>query len=99
MDQDELNYSNMESSNTDYDFKARLYAYKYVNVNRKTHKLKPYSVDLGEEQLGPNWNNYIVLLMNDRGENKLVKVCFTKSLRDNFGLVLKFEKSCEDKVY
>jgi len=98
MDQDELNFSNMETINSDFDFKARLYAYKYVNANRKLHRLKPYSVDIGEEELGSNWNNYVVLLMNNRGENKLVKVCFTKNLHDNFGLVMKFEKSCGDKV-
>lgn len=98
MDHDELNFSNLENNNQDYDFKARLYAYKHINANRKTNKLRPYSVDVGEEDLGRNWNNYVVLLMNERGENKIVKVCFTKSIRDNFGLVMNFEKSCADKV-
>jgi hypothetical protein len=98
MDHDELNFSNLDTINQDFDFKARLYAYKYINANRQTHRLKPYSVDVGEENLGNFWNNYVVLLMNDRGENKIVKVCFTKNLRDNFGLVMNFEKSCMDKV-
>lgn len=99
MDSDELNFSNMESKDQDSEFKARLYAYKYVNMNRKANKLTPYSVDLGEEKLGRNWNNYIVLLMNDRGENKLVKVCFTKNLMDNFGLVMNTDKNCKNKVF
>ena len=98
MDGDELNFSNMETKDQDNEFKARLYAYKYVNGNRKMNKLTPYSVDLGEEKLGKNWNNYIVLLMNDRGENKLVRVCFTKNLMDNFGLVMNTEKNCMKKV-
>jgi hypothetical protein len=95
---DELNFSNMEVKDQDNEFKARLYAYKYVNMNRKTNKLSPYTVDLGEEKLGKNWNNFIVLLMNDRGENKLVKVCFTKNLMDNFGLVMSTDKNCKKKV-
>ena len=67
-------------------------------MNRKYNKLTPYSVDIGEEKLGRNWNNYIVLLMNSRGENKLVRVCFTKNLMDNFGLVMNTEKYCKKKV-
>merc|ERR1712032_574918 len=66
--------------------------------NRRNHKLTPYSVDIGEEKLGKNWNNYLVLLMNDRGENKLVKVCFTKNLMDNFGIVMSTEKHCKKKI-
>jgi hypothetical protein len=98
MDKDELNFSNLETKDQDNEFKARLYAYKYVNMNRKMNKLTPYSVDLGEEKLGKNWNNYIVLMMNDRGENKLVRVCFTKNLMDNFGLVMNTDKNCKKKV-
>ena len=98
MEGDELNFSNLETKDQDNEFKARLYAYKYINMNRNSNKLKPYSVDLGEEKLGRNWNNYIVLLMNSRGENKLVRVCFTKNLMDNFGLVMNTEKYCKKKV-
>merc|ERR1711957_993235 len=98
MDSDELNYSNMDRKDQDNEFKARLYAYKFVNGNRKNNKLTPYSVDMGGEKLGRNWNNYNVLLMNDRGENKLVKVCFTKNLMDNFGLVMDTEKPCKNKI-
>jgi hypothetical protein len=98
MENDELNFSNLETKDQDNEFKARLYAYKYVNLNRKTNKLTPYSVDIGEEKLGSNWNNYVVLLMNNRGENKLVRVCFTKNLVDNFGLVMNTNKNCKIKV-
>lgn len=98
MKDDELNFSSMEVKDQENEFKARLYAYKYVNMKRTSNKLTPYSVDLGEEKLGKNWSNYIVLLMNERGENKLVRVCFTKNLVDNFGLVMNTDKNCKKKV-
>ena len=98
MQNDELNFSNLETKDEDNEFKARLFAYKYVNLNRSKNKLSPYSVDIGDEKLGSNWNNYNVLLMNERGENKIVRVCFTKNLMDNFGLVMNSDKNCKNKV-
>jgi hypothetical protein len=98
--EDEINYGNMQSPMDDQnEFKARLFAMKYAKLLYKTQNLKPYSVNDETSKLKKKgWMNFIVLLIGSQGENYLTRVCFTKDVNDNFGLVMDYNKSCTEKV-
>jgi len=98
IDQDELNYSTMQSNKEDdFEFKARMFAYKWGLFNNKsTMKMVPYSVKQDSDS-PHNWKSYLVLLMNSK-TNILKKICFPSEIHENFAIVTKFDKSCLKKI-
>ena len=98
VNKDDLNYSTMQVHKQDhFEFKARMFAYKWAILNNKSkEKLIPYSVKPDEDS-EHDWKSYLVLLMNPN-ENVLKKICFPAELYENFALVTKFDKSCSKKI-
>jgi len=98
INEDDLNYSTMQIHKQDhYEFKARMFAYKWSLLNNKSkEKLVPYSVKPDDTSLH-NWRSYLVLLMNPY-ENVLKKICFPSEIYENFALVTRFDKSCTKKI-
>jgi hypothetical protein len=82
----------------DDEFRARLFAYKAANKPGSRRVLKPYTVSDGNETLDKMWKNFLVLLINDKGDNKLTKVCFPKDIQDNFAIVTGINNSCGEKI-
>jgi hypothetical protein len=95
---DDLNYSTLQMDDNDDEFRARLFAFKAANKPGSRKSLKPYTVSDGNETLDKMWKNYLVLLINDKGDNKLTKVCFPKNTHDNFAIVTGINTSCAEKI-
>ena len=95
---DDLNYSTLQLDDNDDEFRARLFAFKAANKPGSRNFLKPYTVSDGNETVDNLWKNYLVLLISDKGDNKLVKVCFPKEIQDNFAIVTAINTNCNEKI-
>jgi hypothetical protein len=95
---DDLNYTNLQNEDSDDEFRARLFAYKWARENVNKISLRPFTVSKGNEDLDKHWKNYLVLLMGDNGQNKLTKVCFPADIQDNFAIVTNMNNKCENKI-
>ena len=95
---EELNYSTLQMADNDDEFRARLFAYKWANMKKGSRSLKPYTVSDGNETLDSTWKNFMVLMINDKGDNKIAKVCFPNEVQNNFAIVTDLNGTCVDKI-
>jgi hypothetical protein len=98
IESEDLNYNTLQMNpKDDYEFKARIIAYKWSQTHHKGKTLlKPFSVQK-EKELKHGWKNYMVLLMG--GEQSILKrICFPNELTDNLSIVLPYEKTCNNKI-
>ena len=77
--------------------RARSAALLYVKENRTESTFEAYGCTPDKEVV-PNWLAYVVLLMNDKGEHKLVKICVPKSEGGMLAFALEPNDKCSDRV-
>jgi hypothetical protein len=95
---EDLNYSNLKSNDGDDEFKARIFAFKWGKENMCFKVLKPFTVTPGDEMMEKGWKNYFVLLMGEKGQNQVTKVCFPSDIQENFALVTNINNKCSNTV-
>lgn len=94
---DDINYSSVQVRDDDNEFKARVFSLKWGLTNSKEKHFRPFHVKEGDEKI-ENWKNYHVLMMGNKDNYILKKVCFPDKQGENFGIVTDFTNKCADKV-
>ena len=95
----DLSYS-ISQKNDESELKARIFAFIYIKLSNLTN-FKPFSVnkDLEEEK---GWNIYVVLLhnidTNNDSNNQLIKICLPEEKGSSYGLIVKFDNTCKEKI-
>ena len=95
--EEDINFSNMINFDDNFEFKARLSALSWVRKNFENDNFKPYGVSMDKEMI-EGWKNYLVLMIGNAGKHKLIKVCITTTIEDDFSIVTSYDKKCVRKI-
>ena len=77
--------------------KANAIAAKWATINKSEMNYKPFHVKKSGENI-PNWKSYLVLMMGEKENYLLKKVCFSTD-NSTFGVVLDSNNSCKNEVF
>jgi hypothetical protein len=88
-------------SDKEYAFqqKAKLLSIKFLPFSeRRKFQFMSLQDDSSNIRNNKNWRNFVVLLVSQKGEQKMLRTCINKDIKFNFALVLDFNQQCENVI-
>lgn len=93
----DINFILQDDSDED-ELRARLFSFKYGKINQKEKNFVPLTCEKSKEIVAKGWKAYDILLIGDKNENLVIKICLNENKELNFAVSVKINENCKEYI-